>query len=127
MTDLAIPAIPAISAIPAIPAPPPPPRFGAGMATAMLLLFVFAQMAVGIIVAIGGVIVTIARHGVSDNRALTAMFTELGPALILGSAVVAGRSRTSPLARGPGIWSKIAAPAASAWCPRRRGKSSSAS
>jgi membrane protease YdiL (CAAX protease family) len=86
MTDLAIPTIPEI---PAVPAPPPPPRFGAGMAIATLLLFVFAQMAVGIIVAIGAVVVTIARHGVNDTRAFKAMFTDIGPVLILASAVVA--------------------------------------
>jgi len=83
MTDLAIPAIPAI------PAPPPPPRFGAGMAIGTLLLFLFAQTAVGIVVAVGGVIVTIARHGVNDTRAFNAMLTDLGPALILASALVA--------------------------------------
>ena len=83
MTDLAIPAIPAI------PAPPPPPRFGAAMAIAILVLFLFAQMSVGIVVAVGGVIVTIARHGVNDTRAFNTMFTDIGPALILASAVVA--------------------------------------
>jgi membrane protease YdiL (CAAX protease family) len=83
MTDLAIPAIPAP------PPAPPRPRFGAGMAIGTLLLFIFAQTSVGIVVAVGGVIVTIARHGVNDQRALTAMFTDIGPVLILASAVVA--------------------------------------
>jgi membrane protease YdiL (CAAX protease family) len=83
MSELALPA-------PApVPAAPPPPRFGAGMSIATLALVIFAQVAFGVIVAIGAVIVSIAGHGVNDPRAMTAALNDLGPMVLLGSAVVA--------------------------------------
>jgi membrane protease YdiL (CAAX protease family) len=72
----------------ALAVPPVRPRFGTGMAIATLLLFLCAQMSVGTIIAVGGMILTFARHGVNDAAAMSAMMTDIGPALLIASAAI---------------------------------------
>jgi len=65
-----------------------PTRFAAGMAAATLALFIVAQTSVGLHVAVVGMLYAMAVHGVNDARALSGSIKSLGPALILGSALI---------------------------------------
>jgi hypothetical protein len=68
---------------------PVPARFGAGMAIATLILFLATQMSVGLVITLGGLILTGAQRGLSDKAATAAMLTAIGPTLVIASTAFA--------------------------------------